>query len=215
MAKTRSPAGCYTAPELKFLNNCYRIPELLSIPKHYTETTRQPRLTRDGNPMNTAVQPESEASLIEDLKRGDSTAYRRAVREYSPGMLAVARFYLDHSSAEEIVQDCWVTVIDAVQKFEGRSGLKTWLHRIVANRCKNRLRTAKREVATDFSETLEPELANRFNSTGRWDLPPKLQFHDSADTLMENGALSDCLDKHLSALPETSVLPDALRSSPA
>ena len=152
--------------------------------------------------MNTAVQPESEASLIEDLKRGDSTAYRKAVREYSPGMLAVARFYLDHSSAEEIVQDCWVTVIDAVQKFEGRSGLKTWLHRIVANRCKNRLRTANREVATDFSETLEPELASRFNSTGRWDLPPKLQFHDSADRLMENGALSDCLDKHLSALPE-------------
>jgi RNA polymerase sigma-70 factor (ECF subfamily) len=144
-----------------------------------------------------------EAALIEGLRTGNNQCYQEAVRSYTPGMLAVARFYLDHSSAEEIVQDCWVTVIDAVQKFEGRSGLKTWLHRIVANRCKNRLRTAKREVATDFSETLEPELANRFNSTGRWDLPPKLQFHDSADTLMENGALSDCLDKHLSALPET------------
>jgi len=144
-----------------------------------------------------------EAALIEGLKTGNNQCYQEAVRNYTPGMLAVGRFYLDHSSAEEIVQDCWVTVIDAVQKFEGRSGLKTWLHRIVANRCKNRLRTAKREVATDFSETLEPELANRFGSTGRWDLPPKLQFHDSADRLMENGALSDCLDKHLSALPET------------
>lgn len=153
--------------------------------------------------MNTAVQPDSEISLIEQLKRGDSTAYRKAVREYSPGMLAVARFYLDHSSAEEVVQDCWVSVIDAIHKFEGRSGLKTWLHRIVANRCKNRLRTAKREVATDISETLEPDLADRFNSAGRWHLPPRLQFHDSADSLMENGALSDCLDKHLSALPET------------
>ena len=138
--------------------------------------------------MDSAVLPESETSLIEDLKRGDASAYRNAVREYSPGMLAVAQFYLDHSSAEEVVQDCWVTVIDAVQKFEGRSGLKTWLHRIVANRCKNRLRTAKREVATDFSETLEPELANRFNATGRWDLPPKPQFHESADTLKEHGA---------------------------
>src|SRR6056297_3057428 len=153
--------------------------------------------------MTTPVHLETEVSLIDALKRGDSAAYETAVREYSSGMLAVARFYLDSSSAEEIVQDCWVTVIDAVQKFEGRSGLKTWLHRIVANRCKNRLRVANREVATDFSETLEPELANRFNSTGRWDLPPKLQFHESADTLMENGALSDCLDKHLSALPET------------
>ncbi|MGP4846159.1 RNA polymerase sigma factor [Marinobacter sp. 1Y8] len=152
--------------------------------------------------MDAAVHSESEESLIEDLKRGDSKAYRKAVREYSPGMLAVARFYLDHSSAEEVVQDCWVTVIDAVHKFERRSGLKTWLHRIVANRCKNRLRSAKREVAMDFSENLEPELANRFNASGRWNLPPKLQFHDSADILMESGALSDCLGKHLSALPE-------------
>jgi RNA polymerase sigma-70 factor (ECF subfamily) len=144
-----------------------------------------------------------EATLIQSMKTGDGQSYQDAVRIYTPGMLAVARFYLDHSSAEEIVQDCWVTVIDAIQKFEGRSGLKTWLHRIVANRCKNRLRSSKREVATDFSESLEPELASRFNSTGRWDLPPKLQFHESADTLMENGALRDCLDKHLSALPET------------
>ncbi|HBC35335.1 MAG TPA: RNA polymerase sigma factor [Marinobacter adhaerens] len=118
-------------------------------------------------------------------------------------MLAVARFYLDHSSAEEAVQDCWVKVIDAIHGFEGRSGLKTWLHRVVANRCKNQLRSAKREVSSDFSEALEPALSDRFNAKGRWELPPKLQFHDSADTLMENGALSDCLDKHLSALPET------------
>ncbi|WP_303288865.1 RNA polymerase sigma factor [Marinobacter sp. SS8-8] len=144
-----------------------------------------------------------ETALIQSMKTGDNQSYQEAVRIYTPGMLAVARFYLDHSSAEEIVQDCWVTVIDAIQKFEGRSGLKTWLHRIVANRCKNRLRSSKREVATDFSESLEPELASRFNAAGRWDLPPKLQFHESADTLMENGALSDCLDKHLSSLPET------------
>lgn len=144
-----------------------------------------------------------EQALIEGLKAGRNDDYQRAVRTYTPGMLAVARFYLDPSNAEEIVQDCWVTVIDAIHKFEGRSGLKTWLHRIVANRCKNRLRSSRREVSADFSEALEPELADRFNARGRWDLPPKLQFHDSADTLMENGALSDCLEKHLSALPET------------
>ncbi len=153
--------------------------------------------------MGTTAHPDPQSSLIDDLKRGDPSAYKEAVREYSPGMLAVARFYLDHSSAEEVVQDCWVTVIDAIQKFEGRSGLKTWLHRIVANRCKNKLRTSNREVATDFSESLDPELADRFNAKGRWDLPPRLKFHESADTLMENDALSGCLDKHLSALPET------------
>ena len=146
---------------------------------------------------------EKEIELIQGLKTGDNDSFQEAVRAYTLGMLAVARFYLDHSSAEEAVQDCWVNVIDAIHGFEGRSGLKTWLHRVVANRCKNQLRSANREVPTDFSDILEPELAHRFNAKGRWELPPKLQFHESADTLMENGALSDCLDKHLSSLPET------------
>ncbi|MDP4547966.1 MAG: RNA polymerase sigma factor [Marinobacter sp.] len=153
--------------------------------------------------MDTAVHKDSEHALIEALQQGDCTAYEKAVRDYSSGMLAVARFYLDPSSAEEVVQDCWVTVIDAIHKFEGRSGLKTWLHRIVANRCKNKLRSNKREVTTDFTEALDPELADRFNASRRWEQPPRLRFDESADTLLENGALSDCLDKHLSALPET------------
>lgn len=155
------------------------------------------------NAMESPEHPETETALIAQLQRGDPDAYKHAVRKYSPGMLAVARFYLDSANAEDVVQDCWVSVIDAIQKFEGRSGLKTWLHRIVANRCKNQLRKTRREVAADFSENLEPDLAARFNAKGRWELPPKLQFHESADALMENGALGDCLDKHLSALPET------------
>ena len=156
----------------------------------------------DNKIMNTEAPTLTDPSLIEQLKAGDGKAFRQAVREYTPGMLAVARYYLDASSAEEVVQDCWVTVISAIQKFEGRSGLKTWLHTIVANRCKNLLRNAKREVATDFSENLDPELEGRFNADGRWRTPPALRFHDSSDALMESGALSDCLDKHLSALPE-------------
>jgi RNA polymerase sigma-70 factor (ECF subfamily) len=153
--------------------------------------------------MRAPVHTETDISLIDDLKQGNTLAYKNAVRIYSPGMLAVARFYLDPPTAEEVVQDCWVTVIDAIHRFEGKSGLKTWLHRIVANRCKNTLRAAKREVTTDFTENLDPDLANRFKPNGRWSLPPKLQFHESADTLMESDALSDCLDKHLSTLPET------------
>ena len=152
--------------------------------------------------MNTALQKNAEQTLIVALQQGDGAAYEKAVREYSSGMLAVARFYMDAASAEDVVQDCWVTVIDAIHKFEGRSGLKTWLHRIVANRCKNKLRSSKREEATDFSETLDPELASRFNASRRWQQPPRLRFDESADVLLENGALSDCLDKHLSALPE-------------
>ena len=144
----------------------------------------------------------ADSNLVSALQAGDQQAFHQAVREFSPGMLAVARYYLDPSSAEDVVQETWVNVVEAVKKFEGRSGLKTWLHRIVANRCKNRLRTANREVSSEFGEALEPGIASRFESGGRWATPPRLRLEEHAELLMENGALNDCLDKHLSALPE-------------
>ena len=125
-----------------------------------------------------------ESRLVEALKRGEQAAFTEAVSTYTAGMLAVARYYVDPPNAEEIVQDCWVTVIDAIRRFEGRSGLKTWLHRIVANRCKNLLRTSHREITTDFTERLEPELESRFKTSGRWATPPKLRFDESADALL-------------------------------
>lgn len=153
--------------------------------------------------METATHQTDEDLLIQGLKSGNEADFQKAVRLYTPGMMAVARFYLDNAAAEEAVQDCWVTVISAIHKFEARSGLKTWLHSIVANRAKNHLRKTKREVSADFSDALDPDLANRFASSGRWATPPSLKFNDSAEALMENSALSDCLDQHLSHLPET------------
>lgn len=146
---------------------------------------------------------EADAELVDRLKSGDPDAYREAVRRYTPGMLAVARYYTGPSSAEDIVQDCWTKVITAIHDFEGRSGLKTWLHRIVANRAKNALRSRQREQVTDFNEALDPDLASRFKPNGRWAIPPKITTIETAESLLENGALSDCLDKHLSRLPET------------
>ncbi len=152
--------------------------------------------------MEQAADITEESQLIERLQRGDPAAYRAAVRAYTPAMLAVARFYLDRDSAEDVVQDSWVAVVGAIKKFERRSGLKTWLHRIVANRAKNQLRHSQREISTDFGDALEPALAARFARNGRWATPPPLTTIASAEALMENGALSDCLDKHLADLPE-------------
>ncbi len=62
----------------------------------------------------------------------------------------------------------------------------------------------------DFSEALDPELADRFAPNGRWATPPSLKSNESAEALMENGALSNCLDQHMSQLMQahTSGKPD-------
>ena len=49
-------------------------------------------------------------------------------------MLRVARMYVSsHAVAEEVVQEAWLGIIRGLDRFEGRSSLRTWMYRIVAN----------------------------------------------------------------------------------
>jgi RNA polymerase sigma-70 factor (ECF subfamily) len=49
--------------------------------------------------------------------------------------------------AEDILQETFITAIQQIHEFEFRSSLYSWLYRICLNRCYNRLRNRKRQVA--------------------------------------------------------------------
>jgi RNA polymerase sigma-70 factor, ECF subfamily len=56
------------------------------------------------------------------------------VEEHYGTMLAVARTYVKtRAVAEEVVQEAWIGVLKGLDRFEGRSSLKTWVLRIVVN----------------------------------------------------------------------------------
>lgn len=75
-----------------------------------------------------------ESELLARLRAGDEQAFETLVQEYYATMLAVARTYVrTRAVAEEVVQDAWVGVLTGLDRFEGRSSLKTWVMRIVAN----------------------------------------------------------------------------------
>jgi RNA polymerase sigma-70 factor (ECF subfamily) len=44
----------------------------------------------------------------------------------------------DRATAEEVVQETWLAVLNGIDRFEERSSLKTWLFRILTNRAKTR-----------------------------------------------------------------------------
>jgi RNA polymerase sigma-70 factor (ECF subfamily) len=83
--------------------------------------------------------PDPDAELLARLRCGDEAAFLALVRRYGPVMQRLALTYVRTPSvAEEVVQDAWIGVLRSLERFEGRSSLRTWLLRILANRARTR-----------------------------------------------------------------------------
>jgi RNA polymerase sigma-70 factor, ECF subfamily len=90
---------------------------------------------------------QEDLELVAALRRGDEAAFMWLVDEYGPMMLRVARMYVPTQAvAEDVVQETWLGVLKGIDRFEGRSSLKTWIFRIVANIAKTRGERERRSV---------------------------------------------------------------------
>ncbi len=80
------------------------------------------------------VASSKESELVARLRAGDEDAFRSLIETHNPTMLAVARTYVNtRASAEEVTQEAWLGVIKGLDRFEGRSSLRTWILRILVN----------------------------------------------------------------------------------
>jgi RNA polymerase sigma-70 factor (ECF subfamily) len=81
----------------------------------------------------------ADAALLARLRAGDEEAFEALVTRHYATMLAVALTYVKgRSVAEEVVQEAWLGVIQGLDRFEGRSSLKTWILSILVNKAKTR-----------------------------------------------------------------------------
>lgn len=143
--------------------------------------------------------PDEEA-LIKGLLNNDQRLFNQVVKAYYPSMYSVAYAIAGHSIADEVVQEAWVSGIRALPKFEGRSKLKSWLIRIVANEAKTRLRKESRSVSLEaVNETWATD--PRFDNRGHWNSSNTEWDSASPDELLSANELQDCFDKHLDFLP--------------
>ncbi len=101
---------------------------------------------------------DDEEALLQGLQNGEHHACACMIKRYAPRVYAVAlRMMGDPDEAEEVLQETFISACKNIQKFEGRSALNTWLHRIATNAALMRLRKRKdREVSLDSPiETLQ------------------------------------------------------------
>ena len=81
----------------------------------------------------------AEAELLARLRAGDEAAFEGLVARHYGTMLAVAQTYVKgRATAEEVVQETWLAVIQGLDRFEGRASLKTWILSILVNKAKTR-----------------------------------------------------------------------------
>ena len=116
-----------------------------------------------------------ERQLIDALRAGDEAAFMRLIRDYGAAMLRVAQHYVSSRAvAEEVVQEAWLGVLRGIDRFEGRSSLKTWIFRILTNTAMTRGEREGRTVpfsalGAGDEEDSEPAVdERRFMAEGRW-----------------------------------------------
>jgi RNA polymerase sigma-70 factor (ECF subfamily) len=155
-----------------------------------------------------------EAALIAKLRAGDERVFETVVERFYPAMIAVARGYVRSAAVgDEVVQEAWLGVLKGIDRFEGRSSLRTWVLQIVANIA--RTRAAREARSAPFSsfeaEGGEPAVdPERFRGAdeaypGGW-----RSFPTDWRTLPESQLLSrETLDLVARAIGE---LPDAQRT---
>ena len=85
------------------------------------------------------VASQDDLALVERLRAGDELAFMMLVEQHQAAMLRIARMYVaSRAVAEEVVQEAWLGVIKGIDRFEGRSSLRTWIYRIVTNIAKSK-----------------------------------------------------------------------------
>ncbi|MCX6304257.1 MAG: sigma-70 family RNA polymerase sigma factor [Bacteroidetes bacterium] len=84
---------------------------------------------------------------IDRVLSGDVAAYALLVAKHKNLVFSIALKILDNrEDAEEIAQDCFLKVFQALKTFERKSKFSTWLYRIVYNAAISRTRKKRLEV---------------------------------------------------------------------
>jgi RNA polymerase sigma-70 factor (ECF subfamily) len=147
-----------------------------------------------------------EAEIVRRLRSGDEAAFRDLVLRMHRALSKLALTFVGSAAAaEEVVQETWLAVVAQIDRFEGRSSLRTWIGSILVHRAKTRGVRDKRSVP--FSSLapdacgegpVEPE---RFGPSGFWSSPPR-RWDDGPESLVLRKEAREAIERELATLQE-------------
>ncbi len=164
---------------------------------------------------------ENTPRLVEALARRDEEACRRFLDETYGAMVRIARVYVrSRAVAEEVVQESWVAMLRGLDRFEGRSTVRTWLFSILIRRARS---VGTRERRTEpVSQLIDPfadmgdDASDRFfheqghSEAGSWAMPPA-RWKRSPENIVLDRETNRLVLGAIDALPEMQRLVVFLR----
>ncbi|MFK8138705.1 MAG: RNA polymerase sigma factor [Bdellovibrionales bacterium] len=137
----------------------------------------------------------SDPKFLAKLKKKDSNAIRELVEKYNVVLYRAALAQLKNGEqSEEMVQSTWSAFFDAIDRFEGKSHIRTFLFGILYNKIKELFRHNKRFV--NFEDP-DPIIENMFDSSGFWKEAP-----ETPEALLSGSESIDEVDECMNALVE-------------
>lgn len=132
--------------------------------------------------------------LLEGLRGRDPAAIRKVVDQQARRIYRAARgLGFSPTDAEDVAQEVFLTFLETLDRFEGRSTVGTWLFGILHHKAQERRRSHARE---DSASELDEAFERRFDANGSWLQPPV-----EADRLVESREAGEVLRDCLKGLP--------------
>jgi RNA polymerase sigma-70 factor, ECF subfamily len=159
--------------------------------------------------------------LVAALRARDEAAFVWLLDRYSGSLRRLARAHVSSdAAADEVVGETWLAVITGIDRFEQRSSLKTWIHRIVLNLARTKGTREHRTVpfSSLAAEADAPDAAvdpDRFRpagtpGAGSWASPP-VPWDEEPETHLSAGETLDVVRRAVADLPSGQQMVITLR----
>ncbi len=148
-----------------------------------------------------------ERRLIRKLRDRDEKAFREIVDLYRDRVFNLTfRMMGNREEAEDVAQEVFITVFKSIDSFRGDAKFTTWLYRITANHCKNRIKYLSRRYDKQKSEF--DEKIDRQGAAGAITTPTR---SPRPDHQLEGVQLEQIMQKAIASLEEDHRLLIVLR----
>lgn len=112
----------------------------------------------------------SEKEIAQRILKGEKALYEIIVRRFNPYLYKVGRSYnYNHEDTQDLMQDSFIDAYKNLAQFEGRSGFKTWIIRIMLNNCfrKKEKLSFKKEIMHEINSNSKPIFQQKDNDINK------------------------------------------------